>query len=174
MGRDEFGTDDGVLQRQEFFNGIDTRVDLEAAAERLRARLERDGYGCWIAELRESGAFAGGGVLAVCRGLRFLCVVAWEIAIKHGNGNLPLPLAPPVYVASRMKALGFMPPIHSDPAQAQVEGLIFVTRDAHVLTYISRNSERNLQRFRAPPALTGARNVAPVPPMTPPEARIAP
>jgi RimJ/RimL family protein N-acetyltransferase len=46
-------------QVMEFFNGIDARVDLEAAAERLRARLVRDGYGWWIAELRESGAFAG-------------------------------------------------------------------------------------------------------------------
>jgi RimJ/RimL family protein N-acetyltransferase len=46
-------------QVMEFFPGIDARVDLEATAERLRARLERDGYGWWIAELRESGAFAG-------------------------------------------------------------------------------------------------------------------
>jgi hypothetical protein len=31
----------------EFFNGVDARVDLEAAAERLRGRLDRDGYGWW-------------------------------------------------------------------------------------------------------------------------------
>jgi PIN domain nuclease of toxin-antitoxin system len=82
--------------------------------------------------------------------------VAWEIAIKHGKGNLPLPLAPLMYVPSRMKALGFidlpitqehalavslLPAIHADPfdrimiAQTQVEGLAFVTRDARVLTY---------------------------------------
>jgi RimJ/RimL family protein N-acetyltransferase len=46
-------------QVTEFFPSIDARVDLEASAERLRARLERDGYGWWIAELRGSGAFAG-------------------------------------------------------------------------------------------------------------------
>jgi RimJ/RimL family protein N-acetyltransferase len=43
----------------EFFPGVDARADLEASAERLRARLERDGYGWWIVEVRESGAFAG-------------------------------------------------------------------------------------------------------------------
>ena len=82
--------------------------------------------------------------------------VAWEIAIKHGKGNLPLPLAPMIYVPSRMEALGFidlpitqehalavslLPAIHTDPfdrimiAQTQVESLIFVTRDARALTY---------------------------------------
>jgi PIN domain nuclease of toxin-antitoxin system len=82
--------------------------------------------------------------------------VAWEIAIKHAKGNLPLPLAPLIYVPSRMKALGFidlpitqehalavslLPAIHADPfdrimiAQAQVEGLALVTRDARVLRY---------------------------------------
>ena len=82
--------------------------------------------------------------------------VAWEIAIKHGKGNLPLPVAPLIYVPSRMKALGFidlpitqehalavslLPAIHADPfdrimiAQTQVEGLIFVTRDTRVLAY---------------------------------------
>ncbi len=47
-----------------FFPGIDARADSEASAERLRARLERDGYGWWIVELRESRAFAGTLVLA--------------------------------------------------------------------------------------------------------------
>jgi PIN domain nuclease of toxin-antitoxin system len=56
--------------------------------------------------------------------------VAWEIAIKHAKGNLPLPLAPLIYVSARMKSLGFidlpitrehalamslLPPIHADP-----------------------------------------------------------
>jgi len=82
--------------------------------------------------------------------------VAWEIAIKHAKGNLPLPFAPLIYVPARMKALGFidlpitqehalavslLPAIHTDPfdrimiAQAQVNGLVFITRDARVLTY---------------------------------------
>jgi PIN domain nuclease of toxin-antitoxin system len=82
--------------------------------------------------------------------------VAWEIAIKHAKGNLPLPLAPLIYVPARMKALGFidlpitqehalavssLPAIHADPfdrimiAQAQIEGLALVTRDARVLAY---------------------------------------
>ncbi len=82
--------------------------------------------------------------------------VAWEIAIKHAKGHLPLPLAPLIYVPSRTKALGFidlpitqehalaislLPAIHADLfdrimiAQAQVEGLAFVTRDARVTAY---------------------------------------
>jgi PIN domain nuclease of toxin-antitoxin system len=36
--------------------------------------------------------------------------VAWEIAIKHAKGSLPLPLAPLIYVPARMKALGFIDP----------------------------------------------------------------
>jgi len=82
--------------------------------------------------------------------------VAWEIAIKTRLGKLALPLDPPSYVASRMKALGFrelaitfehalstgsLPAIHADPfdrimiAQASIEGLTFVTRDARSLEY---------------------------------------
>lgn len=82
--------------------------------------------------------------------------VAWEIAIKHALGKLTLPLAPAVYVPARVNALGFNPlPItiahalavsalpnhHNDPfdrimvAQAQVEGLTFVTADEHALKY---------------------------------------
>jgi PIN domain nuclease of toxin-antitoxin system len=80
----------------------------------------------------------------------------WEISIRYGKGHLPLPLAPLVYIAARMKALGFqdlpitrdhalatglLPAIHADPfdrvmiAQAQVEGLTLVTRDARILAY---------------------------------------
>jgi PIN domain nuclease of toxin-antitoxin system len=82
--------------------------------------------------------------------------VAWEIALKYSKGQLALPLVPALYVPSRMRALGLLelsisrdhalvsadlPPIHADPfdrimiAQAQVEGLTFVTRDAHALRY---------------------------------------
>lgn len=82
--------------------------------------------------------------------------VAWEIAIKHALGKLTLPLSPAVYVPARVSALGFKPlPIsiahalavaalpnhHNDPfdrimvAQAQIEGLTFVTADEHALKY---------------------------------------
>jgi PIN domain nuclease of toxin-antitoxin system len=82
--------------------------------------------------------------------------VAWEIAIKYARGKLTLPLDPAAYVLSRMTATGIgalpitqdhalatakLPPIHADPfdrimiAQAQVESLIFVTRDANNLRY---------------------------------------
>jgi len=82
--------------------------------------------------------------------------VAWEIAIKARLGKLSLPVDPASYVAARLKSLGFrelsitfahalatgsLPPIHADPfdrimiAQAGVEGLTFVTRDARSREY---------------------------------------
>jgi PIN domain nuclease of toxin-antitoxin system len=82
--------------------------------------------------------------------------VAWELAIKFPSGKLTLPTEPASYVPSRIAALGFsalpitqdhalavasLPPLHSDPfdrimiAQAQYEGLTFVTRDARSLSY---------------------------------------
>ncbi len=83
-------------------------------------------------------------------------MVAWEIVIKYAKGKLTLPLEPAVYMSARLKELGFrplpitqdhalaaaaLPGIHGDPfdrimiAQAQVEGMTFVTRDAHALAY---------------------------------------
>jgi len=82
--------------------------------------------------------------------------VAWEIATKHSKKKLVLPLEPALYLPARLKDLGFrslpvtqehaltaatLPPIHADPfdriqiAQAQIEGMIFVTRDQHALAY---------------------------------------
>lgn len=82
--------------------------------------------------------------------------VAWEISIKHARGKLTLPMDPRGYVISRMQATGMrdlpitqdhalatalLPNIHSDPfdrimiAQAQLEGMTFVTRDEHALGY---------------------------------------
>ena len=83
-------------------------------------------------------------------------IVAWEIVIKYTKGKLTLPLEPTLYMSARLKELGFhtlpitqdhalatasLPAIHADPfdrmmiAQAQVEGMTFVTRDAHALAY---------------------------------------
>lgn len=82
--------------------------------------------------------------------------VGWEIAIKHGLGKLSLPNDPASYVPARIAALGFqalpitlqhalatakLPPFHNDPfdrvmiAQAQLEGLTFVTADPIVAKY---------------------------------------
>jgi PIN domain nuclease of toxin-antitoxin system len=82
--------------------------------------------------------------------------VAWEISVKHARGRLSLPLEPALYVTARLRELGFgalsitlehalaraaLPLIHADPfdrimvAQAQVESLTFVTRDAQLLAY---------------------------------------
>lgn len=82
--------------------------------------------------------------------------VAWEIAIKHALGKLSLPLEPASYFPTRLSALGFtplpitvehalaagkLPPHHADPfdrlmvAQAQIEGLTFVTKDPIVAKY---------------------------------------
>jgi PIN domain nuclease of toxin-antitoxin system len=81
---------------------------------------------------------------------------AWEIAIKHASGRLPLPVAPAEYVPARMQltglvplpvthahamAAGALPRLHADPfdrmlvAQAQIEGLTLATADPSLLAY---------------------------------------
>jgi PIN domain nuclease of toxin-antitoxin system len=76
--------------------------------------------------------------------------VAWEITIKFRLGKLTVPADPAVWFPARVRSLGFqaldiaaehalavggLPNIHQDPfdrimiAQAQIEGLTFVTRD---------------------------------------------
>lgn len=81
---------------------------------------------------------------------------AWEIAIKHALGKLPLPEPPPAYVPSRMRAdaidglpvththalhVATLPRRHGDPfdrllvAQAQVEKLTIVTADEQIRRY---------------------------------------
>jgi PIN domain nuclease of toxin-antitoxin system len=80
----------------------------------------------------------------------------WEIVTKVQTGKLKLPMDPTTYIRSRMSALGFsalaithehtlalssLPLTHKDPfdrimiAQAQIEGLTFITRDARLLIY---------------------------------------
>ena len=91
---------------------------------------------------------------------------AWEIAIKHALGKLPLPEPPAIYVPERMRLSGFeglavthahalavavLPPHHRDPfdrilvAQARVEGLTLVTADAALESY-------EVPMVRVPPA----------------------
>ena len=81
---------------------------------------------------------------------------AWEIAIKHRLGRLPLPLPPNIYVASRrdwlaIRPLPFgescaahdarLPPIHRDPfdrglvSQAMLHALTIVTPDPAIRAY---------------------------------------
>ena len=76
--------------------------------------------------------------------------VAWEIALKVALGKLTVPADPAVWFPARVRSLGFqpldittahalavggLPDVHRDPfdrimiAQAQIEGLTFVTRD---------------------------------------------
>ena len=82
--------------------------------------------------------------------------VAWEITVKTALGKLDIPGDPAVWLPARVRSLGFeelavttshalavgaLPMIHRDPfdrimiAQAQVEGLTFVTRDPDNATY---------------------------------------
>ncbi|MFO0631875.1 MAG: type II toxin-antitoxin system VapC family toxin [Nannocystaceae bacterium] len=81
---------------------------------------------------------------------------AWEIAIKHALGRLPLPVGPAQYVPSRMSRSGItalpvlhahalrvaeLPPLHRDPfdrlliAQALHERLTLVTSDRQLEAY---------------------------------------
>ena len=81
---------------------------------------------------------------------------AWEIALKHRLGRLPLPEPPPRYVASRrdwlrLEPLPFdeacaahdalLPPHHRDPfdrglvSQAILNGMMIVTPDPAIARY---------------------------------------
>lgn len=83
-------------------------------------------------------------------------VSAWEIAIKHALGRLPLPEPPHLYVPERVRAIGAralaiehshalgvatLPPLHRDPldrllvAQALALDLTILTADASVTQY---------------------------------------
>ena len=84
---------------------------------------------------------------------------AWEIAVKHALGRLPLPAPPAQFVTSQREAHGVtplpideesalhvsrLPPLHRDPfdrmlvSQAIVHGLIIVTPDPLVSQYPAR------------------------------------
>lgn len=86
----------------------------------------------------------------------FSALSAWEIAIKHRLGRLPLPLPPDIYIASRREWLGIeplpfdensaghdnrLPQHHSDPfdrglvAQAILNGMTIVTPDPAIRMY---------------------------------------
>jgi PIN domain nuclease of toxin-antitoxin system len=86
-------------------------------------------------------------------------VSAWEIAIKHAAGRLPLPAAPQEIIAHERDRLslsslaideesalhtGRLPPLHRDPfdrllvAQAIVHGMTILTPDPLVAQYPAR------------------------------------
>ncbi len=88
------------------------------------------------------------------------CVSAWEIAVKHALGKLPLPERPDTYVPKlrRLHAveplpldeeatlhLTTLPPLHKDPfdrmlvCQAIVAGLVLLTPDELVTRYPTRS-----------------------------------
>lgn len=90
----------------------------------------------------------------------FLSVAsAWEIAVKHANGRLPLPETPQLLVPSERERLGVtslpvdeesalhvakLPPLHRDPfdrmlvAQAIVHGMTILTPDPLIAQYPAR------------------------------------
>jgi PIN domain nuclease of toxin-antitoxin system len=84
---------------------------------------------------------------------------AWEIAVKHRLGRLPLPSAPDEFVPTQRAAHGIeplpvdedaalhvakLPDLHRDPfdrmlvAQAIVGGLLLLTPDDHIRQYPAR------------------------------------
>ena len=84
---------------------------------------------------------------------------AWEIALKHQLGRLPLPEPPEAFVPKQRKAHGVerldideeaalhvakLPPLHRDPfdrmlvAQALVAGLVLLTPDDSIRQYLAR------------------------------------
>lgn len=83
-------------------------------------------------------------------------VSAWEIAVKHSLGRLPLPEPPERYVPQQRKSRGIdplpldeesalhlcrIPPLHKDPfdrmliCQALIGGLTLVTPDPEISRY---------------------------------------
>ncbi len=79
-------------------------------------------------------------------------ISAWEIAVKHALGKLQAPdnleasikkqgFTPLTLTFRHAEQAGALPPHHGDPfdrmlvAQAQIEGLIVVTRDRHISHY---------------------------------------
>jgi PIN domain nuclease of toxin-antitoxin system len=83
-------------------------------------------------------------------------VSAWEIAVKHGLGRLPLPAPPSDFVPEMRRRhgiaelplseeavlfLGKLPANHRDPfdrmliCQATVEGLVLLTPDEQIASY---------------------------------------
>jgi PIN domain nuclease of toxin-antitoxin system len=86
-------------------------------------------------------------------------VSAWEIAVKHALGRLPLPTSPDRFVVGQREAHGFdalpldelsalhvlrLPALHRDPfdrmlvCQAIVHGLVILTPDPLVEQYPAR------------------------------------
>ena len=86
-------------------------------------------------------------------------VSAWEIAVKHRLGRLPLPVPPVDFVPAQRDAhgieplavdeeaalhVGKLPDLHRDPfdrmlvAQAIVGGLVLLTPDDHLRQYPAR------------------------------------
>lgn len=86
-------------------------------------------------------------------------MVAWEIAVKHGLGRLPLPAPPDRYVPDRIRqidaralpvehehalAVALLPTLHRDPfdrllvAQAQLLDVPILTADGALAQYAVR------------------------------------
>lgn len=84
---------------------------------------------------------------------------AWEIAVKHRLGRLPLPVGPADFVPTQRKAHGIeplpideeaalyvaqLPDLHRDPfdrllvAQATLQGLVLMTPDPAIREYAVR------------------------------------
>ena len=92
----------------------------------------------------------------------YLSVVsAWEIAVKHGLGRLPLPVSPSRFVPETREALGVhalplreeatltvdrLPPVHRDPfdrmlvCQARAADLVLLTPDPEIARYPVRTA----------------------------------
>jgi PIN domain nuclease of toxin-antitoxin system len=117
---------------------LDTRIFLWAHTDRAR-------IGTTMAVLEDSA-----------NDLLLSAVVAWEIAIKHAVGRMPLPQPPASYVPDRMSAIGAqpvpvshahalgvasLPLLHRDPfdrllvAQAIQLGATLVTADPVLADY---------------------------------------
>lgn len=122
----------------------------------MRALLDTHTFLWWNNEPERLPARVRDLIIAEDSEVWFSAVTAWEIAIKHGKGQLDLPEPPEAYVRSRVSLDYFkplsidighatrvasLPAHHNDPydrllvAQAQIEGLSILTSDPAIARY---------------------------------------
>ena len=106
----------------------------------------------WLAEPQRLDRCAYDAIADTSNEVFVSAISGWEIAVKNALGKLQAPddleagikkqgFTPLSLTFRHAKQAGTLPPHHGDPfdrmlvAQAQIEGLIVVTRDRHISRY---------------------------------------
>ena len=106
----------------------------------------------WLAEPQRLDGRAYEAIADTANEVFVSSISGWEIAVKHALGKLQAPdnleasikkqgFTPLPLTFRHAEQAGALPPHHGDPfdrmlvAQAQIEGLIVITRDRHISRY---------------------------------------